>query len=64
MKSGIISAGGKLYLRLGDKAIPFDKFDANGKPIIKVETQRVEEDGKVNVIVKIPTYLVYVSLNY
>lgn len=30
----IIKHNGKSYLRVGDKAIPIDHFDADGKPVM------------------------------
>ena len=39
---------GKKYLIIGNKAIPFNSLDKNGKPIIKVETEHTFLDGFLN----------------
>lgn len=39
MEHNIFEQDGKTYLRIGDKAIPLDGYDENGKPIIKAESE-------------------------
>lgn len=34
MAKEILTIKGKKYLRIGNKAVPIDHFDANGKPVI------------------------------
>ncbi len=51
----IIIKDGQKYMLIGDKAIPFDSFDENGKPIIKVESKETPNDrGGKDVEVRIP----------
>jgi hypothetical protein len=46
---------GKKYMRIGDKAIPFDDYDKEGRPIIKPKVETKEyPDGRKDATVKIP----------
>ena len=50
---------GKTYLRMGDKAIPFEGYDQDGKPIIKPVIENIEHpDGRKDVIVHIPCLII------
>jgi hypothetical protein len=56
MKKFIVKKNGLSYLVVGKRAIPFDKTDASGKPIIKVETEeKINENGGKDVTVKVPS---------
>jgi len=51
----VFEKDGQKYLRIGDKAVPFDDYDAAGKPIIKPKIEvREHPDGRRDTIVKIP----------
>ncbi|MFB0523912.1 MAG: hypothetical protein ACETVZ_00100 [Phycisphaerae bacterium] len=55
MAKEIIEIDRKKYLRIGDKLVEIDRFDANGKLVLKAwseETKR--EDGSTDVTVHIP----------
>ena len=54
--SNIIEHEGKKYLRIGDKAIPIDDFDAEGKPVIKgVYSEEIPNDnGGIDCTVHVP----------
>ena len=46
---------GQKYVRIGDKAIPFDSVDADGKPIIiPIIENIVHTNGRKDVIVRVP----------
>lgn len=50
----IIVNNGQKYLKVGDKAIPFDEYDKSGRPIIKPTIERIERPGgKIDVVVKV-----------
>ncbi len=52
----IIEKDGKKYLLIGDKAVPFDKVDSNGRPIIEVKTEEtINQNGGKDVKVKVPS---------
>lgn len=55
MEQNVFEQDGQTYLRIGDKAIPFNGYDVNGKPVIKpvVETI-IRPDGQRDVTVKVP----------
>jgi len=51
----IIEENGKKYLIIGDKAIPFERFDEAGNPIIDVKSETIKHpDGRQDVIIKVP----------
>jgi len=51
----IIEKDGKRYLVIGDKAIPFERFDEAGNPIIDVKSEVIKHpDGRQDVIIKVP----------
>ena len=54
--SGIIEHEGKKYLRIGDKAIPIDGFDADGKPVIQaMYSEEIPNDnGGIDCTVHVP----------
>lgn len=55
MEHNVFEQDGKTYLRIGDKAIPFDGYDENGKPVIKPVITTVEHpDGRKDVTVHVP----------
>ena len=52
MNGEIVIQDGKKYLIIGNKAIPFDAVDANGKPIIKTNSETIKyPDGRQDVTV-------------
>ena len=51
----VVEKDGRLYLVIGDNAIPVDDLDADGKPIIKVKSEEITRpDGSQDVIIKVP----------
>ncbi len=51
----IVEKDGQKYIVIGDKAVPFNKTDENGKPVIKVESEEfTHPDGRKDVKVKMP----------
>ena len=57
----IIEKGKKKYLKIGERAIPFDGYDKNGKPVIKPRVLRtVHPNGRVDVKITIPS----LKINY
>lgn len=55
MEQNIFEHEGKTYLRIGDKAVPFDRYDENGKPVIVPVIETTEHpDGRKDVTVKVP----------
>lgn len=60
----IFTHEGRQYVRFGDKAIPFESFDENGKPIIKPVIENIEHpDGRKDVIVHVPFLTITNSVN-
>jgi len=50
-----IKIGDKEYVRVKDKLVEVDRFDKNGKPVIKVTSKEVRhDDGRVDVTVIVP----------
>jgi len=42
-------------IKIGDRIVPISGYDANGKPIIKVDTEEIKgPNGRIDVIVKVP----------
>lgn len=60
----IFEKDGQKYLRIGNKAIPFNDVDKHGKPIIKPEIIKTKtKDGKENIIIKLPALKVRIKNN-
>lgn len=52
----IVEKDGKKYLIIGDKAIPYELTDKDGKPIIKVRSEETKnEKGGTDIKVFIPS---------
>jgi len=50
----IFESNGQKYIKIGDKAIPFDDYDESGNPIIKPKIEKITHpDGRTDVKVKI-----------
>jgi len=55
MAKKYVQIKGKKYMRVGDKLVEIDRFDGNGKPIIKATSTEVKHpDGRVDVTVHVP----------
>jgi len=55
-KVNVFIRNGQKYLRIGERAIPFDDYDDNGVPVIKPKIERTkDENGKEHVRIKIPS---------
>lgn len=51
----IMEQNGKKYIIIGDKAMEINSFDEAGKPVIKVESEKiVYPDGRQDVIIRVP----------
>ena len=51
----LVEKDGIKYLVIGDKAIPFENVDGNGKPILKVTSEiKKYPDGRQDVTVHLP----------
>lgn len=52
----VFNKRGKKYLAINGRAIPFDDYDENGRPVIKPWIVRdKDENGKDRVRVKVPS---------
>ena len=55
MKYTILEKNGKKYIIIGTKAIPFEKFDTNNIPIIKVRSKEtINKKGGKDIKVFVP----------
>jgi len=54
MAGEYVQIGNKKYIRVRDKLVEIDRFDDNGKPVIKATSTEVRHpDGKVDVTVHV-----------
>ena len=57
----IIEKGKKKYLKIGERAIPFDDYDRKGKPVIRPRVLRtVHPNGRIDIQITIPS----LKINY
>jgi len=55
----IFEQDGQKYLRIGNKAIPFESFGPDGKPVIKAIPHVTEHpDGRRDVRVEVPCLII------
>ena len=52
----VFEKDGQKYLRIGSRAIPFQDFDAAGRPIIKPRVEHSVKDGKPVVTIHLPSF--------
>ena len=63
-KDNVFVKNGQKYLRMGDKAIPFDSYGKNGLPIIKPTIIKdKDENGKDRIRIKIPNLIIKYKIN-
>jgi len=63
-KENVFVKNGQKYLKLGDKAIPFDSYGKNGLPLIKPKVIRdKDENGKPRLRIQIPTLKIKTKSN-
>ena len=57
MPGECMKIGDKEYVRVGDKLVEIDRFDENGKPVVKATSTEVRHpDGRVDVTVHVPCF--------
>lgn len=55
MMEKYVEIGDKKYVRIGDKLVEIERFDENGKPVIKTYSTEVRhEDGRVDITIHVP----------
>lgn len=64
MDEKCVKIEGKEYVRIGDKLAEVDRFDKNGKPVIKAtSTETRHPDGRVDVTIHVPCFQIASKTN-